>query len=51
MNEELILVVPTKEYELQAINLIDEVDKIDLDTNIRFSGCNDLENYKYDYDE
>ena len=44
--EDLMLVIPTKEYEKQAINLIEEVDKADLDKNIRFSGFNSLEDYK-----
>lgn len=51
MEDELILVVPTKEYKEQAINLIEEVDKTDLDKNIRFSGFNDLENYKDNYED
>ncbi len=51
MQEDLILVIPNKEYEMQAIHLIDEVDKIDLDPNIRFSGFNDLEKYRTHYDE
>lgn len=49
--EELILVIPTKEYKDQAINLIEEVDKVDTDPNIRFSGFNDLEKYKNNYEE
>lgn len=48
---ELVLVIPTKEYESQAINLIEEVDKTDLDPKIRFSGFNSLEEYKYNYEE
>lgn len=51
MEDELILVIPMKEHKLQAINLIEEVDKIDLDPNIRFSGFNSLENYKNNYEE
>ena len=51
MEDELILVIPTEEYEQQAINLIEEVDKIDLDKNIRFSGFNSLEEYKNNYKE
>ena len=51
MKEELMLVIPTKEYEVQAINLIEEVDKTDLNKNIRFSGFNDLENFKNNYEE
>ena len=51
MKDDIILVVPNKEYEKQAINLIDEVDKTDLDPNIRFSGFNDLEKYRDKYDE
>ena len=36
MGDELILVIPTEEYEQQATNLIEEIDKVDLDKNIRF---------------
>lgn len=51
MEEELILVVPSEEYKEQAINLIEEVDKVDVDPNIRFSGFNSLEEYKENYEE
>jgi len=51
MEDELILVKPSKEYKNQAINLIDEVDKVDTDPNIRFSGFNSLEEYKENYEE
>lgn len=51
MEEELILVVPSIEYKNQAINLIEEVDKVDVDPNIRFSGFNSLEEYKENYEE
>ena len=51
MEEELILVVPSQEYKEQAINLIEEVDKVDIDPNIRFSGFNSLEEYKENYEE
>jgi len=50
-DEELILIVPNKEYEVQAINLINEVSQNDLDPNIRFSGFNSLEEYKSNYTE
>lgn len=50
-NEELVLVVPNIEYKKQALNLIDEVEKNDLDHNIRFSGFNSLEEYKNNYEE
>lgn len=46
-----MLVVPDKEHEKQALNLIDEVDKKDLDPNIRFSGFNGLENYRNNYEK
>ena len=49
MDDELILVIPSEEYEKQAINFIEEVDKIDLDENIRFSGFNSLEEHKNNY--
>ena len=51
MNEELILVIPTKEYEAQAMNLIDEVNKTDLDENTRFAGFSSLEKYRDKYDD
>lgn len=51
MKEDIMLVVPNKEHEKQAINLIDEVDKRDLDPNIRFSGFNSLENYRDNYEK
>lgn len=50
-DEELILIVPNKEYKTQAINLINEVSQNDLDPNIRFSGFNSLEEYKFNYIE
>ena len=50
-NEELVLVVPNIEYKKQALNLIDEVEKNDLEPNIRFSGFNSLEEYKNNYEE
>lgn len=51
MEEELILINPSKEYKSQAIKLIEEVDKVDIDPNIRFSGFNSLEEYKENYEE
>ena len=51
MEDDLILVIPTEEHEQQAINLIEEIDKVDLDNNIRFSGCNNLEKYTNNYKE
>ena len=38
MDDELILVRPSMEYEKQAINLIEEVEKVDTDEKIRYSG-------------
>lgn len=49
--EELMLVSPSIEYKSQAINLIEEVDKVDTNPNIRFSGFNSLEEYKENYEE
>ena len=46
MEDELILVKPSMEYKNQAMNFVDEVEKVDLDENIRFSGMNRLEQYK-----
>ena len=39
MEEELILVKPSMEHEKQALNFMDEVEKVDLDENIRYSTC------------
>lgn len=50
MEEEIILVKPTMEYKDQAINLIDEVEEVDLDEKIRYSGFASLEKYKDDYE-
>lgn len=49
MEEELILVKPSMEYEKQAINLIEEVEKFDKDEKIRYSGFSGLHKYKDDY--
>ena len=38
MEDEIILVKPSIEYKEQAINLIEEVEKVDIDENIRYSG-------------
>ena len=51
MEEELILVKPSMEHEKQAINFIDEVEKVDLDENIRYSGMSSLQEYKNNYGE
>lgn len=49
MENELILVKPCMEYEKQAINFIKEVEKVDLDENIKFSGMNRIEQYQNNY--
>lgn len=49
MEEELILIKPSMEYEKQAINLIEEVEKVDTDKKIRYSGFSGLQKYKDDY--
>lgn len=51
MEDELTLVKPSMEYEEQAINFVEEVEKVDLDENIRFSGMSSLEEYKNNYNE
>ena len=49
MEEELILVKPTMEYEQQAMNFIEEVERFDTDEKIRYSGFGSLQKYKDDY--
>ena len=49
MEEELILIKPSMEYEKQAINLIKEVEKFDSDEKIRYAGFSGLQNYKDNY--
>ena len=49
MEEELILVKPSMEYEKQAINLIEEVENFDTDKKIRYAGFSGLQNYKDNY--
>ena len=51
MEDELILVKPNIEYEEQAINLIKEVEKVDNDEKIRYSGFSNLQKYKDNYEE
>ena len=48
-DKELILVAPTMEYEQQAIQFIDEVDRVDLDPNNRFAGFAHLNEYRNNY--
>ena len=49
MEEELILVKPSMEYEKQTLNFIEEVEKIDTDEKIRYSGFISLHRYKNNY--
>ena len=49
MEEELILVKPSMEYENQALNFIEEVEKIDTDEKIRYSGFSNLQKHKNNY--
>ncbi len=51
MDNELILVKPTIEYKEQAINLIEEVEKDDIDENIRYSGFSSLQKYRNNYEQ
>lgn len=51
MNDELILVRPSIEYRNQAINLINEVEKVDKDKEIRYAGFSGLQKYKDNYEE
>ena len=51
MNDELILVRPTIEYKNQAINLINEVEKVDKDERIRYAGFSGLQKYKDNYED
>ena len=51
MEEELILIKPSLEYEKQAINLIEEVEEVDKDEKIKYSGFSSLEKYKDNYAE
>ena len=51
MEEELILEKPSKKHKAQAINFIEEVEKTDLDENIRFAGFGSLQKYKNNYEE
>ena len=43
MEEELILEKPSIKHKAQAINFIEEVEKTDLDENIRFAGFGGLQ--------
>lgn len=51
VDNELILVAPSMEYEQQALNLIDEISTTDTDTNFKFAGCAHLQDYHNDYRE
>ena len=51
MEDELILVKPNIELKEQAINLIEEVEKFDIDEKVRYSGFSRLQEYKDNYEE
>ena len=51
MKDEIILVKPAIEYKEQAINLIEEVEKVDTDEKIRYPGFSRLQEYKDNYEE
>lgn len=51
MDDEIILVKPSIEHKNQAINFIEEVEKADIDPDIRYSGFSDLQRYKENYEE
>lgn len=51
MEEELVLVIPSMEHESQAINFINEVEAVDTDEKIRYSGFSNLQMYKNNYSE
>ncbi|MBR2743983.1 MAG: GNAT family N-acetyltransferase [Clostridia bacterium] len=51
MEDELILVKPSIEYEEQAINFINEVELVDTDEKIRYAGFSELQKYKDNYIE
>lgn len=49
--EEIVFIKPSMEYEKQAINLIEEVEKVDTDEKIRYSGFSSLQDYKDNYEQ
>ena len=51
MDDEIILVKPNIEHKKQAINFIEEVEKADIDPDIRYSGFSNLQRYKENYEE
>ena len=51
MEDELILVKPSIEYKEQAINLIKEVEQVDTDEKVRYSGFSGLQEYKNNYED
>ena len=51
MRNDLVLVLPTAEYEQQAINLIDEVSETDIDPDFRFAGFAHLNEYRNNFEK
>lgn len=51
MDDEIILVKPSIERKKQAINFIEEVEKADIDTDIRYAGFSGLQKYRNNYEE
>ena len=51
MDDEIILVKPSIEHKKQAINFIEEVEKADIDTDIRYAGFSGLQKYRNNYEE
>lgn len=50
MEEELVLVKPSIEHKEQALNFIEEAERIDTDEKIRYSGFSSLEDFRDDYE-
>lgn len=51
MDDEIILVKPSIEHKKQAINFIEEVEKVDMDPDIRYAGFSGLQKYRNNYEE
>ena len=51
MDDEIILVKPSIEHKNQAINFIEEVEKADIDPDIRYAGFSGLQKYRNNYEE
>ena len=51
MDDEIILVKPSIEHRNQSINFIEEVEKADIDQDIRYAGFSGLQKYRNNYEE